>query len=305
MKTAFRKITYAKIDKPAVVEPGPAAILQWLEIDLLVVDDSYQRELKTQNWKAIRKIAGGFRWSMFSPVFVAPVEGGLYAIIDGQHRTHAAAICGFKQVPCQIVHMSQSEQAAAFAAVNGTVTQVTAHQVLKAALAANEPWAVNAAQIAKDGGGRLMSYNASAVMKKPGEIYGIKGFLEVIEQRPREAIVAAIKVLLGADGYRDNREIWESWCLCPLLLALSERPAAIQKPDFCRAFEDFDFWKLVEDDAKERAEARRHGRSHPPKSETLRTGVLGWVDKAFPARIALPSAGKAEIMDRIGAMKVG
>lgn len=150
---SYRKIAFSKADRPADLAPGPAAILQWIEIDLLVIDDSYQRELKQQNWKAIRKIASGFRWSMFSPVFVSPVEGGLYAIIDGQHRTHAAAICGFKQVPCQIVHMSRSEQAAAFAAVNGTVTQVTAHQVLKAALAANEKWAVDAAAIAAEGGG--------------------------------------------------------------------------------------------------------------------------------------------------------
>lgn len=303
MTIAYRKIAFSKIDRPDLLDPGPAAILQWLDIDLLVVDDSYQRELKAQNWKAIRKIASGFRWSMFSPVFVAPVEGGLYAIIDGQHRTHAAAICGFSQVPCQIVHMNHAEQAAAFAAVNGTVTQVTAHQVLKAALAAKEPWAVNAAEIASAGGGRLMPYNRSSIAKNPGEIYGIKGFLDVIEQRPRAAIIDALKTLMAADGYRDNRDIWENWCLTPMLLALTERPAAMQKPDFCRALEDFDFWQLVEDDAKERAEARRLNRNHPPKSETLRGGIIDWIDKTFPVRVALPAPDKADIMGRIGAIR--
>lgn len=285
---SYRKIAFSKIDSPADLTPGPVAILQWIEIDLLVIDDSYQRELKQQNWKNIRKIAAGFKWSMFSPVFVSPVEGGLYAIIDGQHRTHAAAICGFKQVPCQIVHMSRSEQAAAFAAVNGTVTQVTAHQVLKAALAAKEKWAVDAAAIAADGGARLMPYNRSSLFKKAGEIYGIKGFLAVIEQRPREAVVAALKVLSEAAGYNDNREIWENSVLQPILMGLAERPVALKNPDFVRAFEDFDFWKMVEADARERITARRLGKNHPPKSETIRAGLLGWIDKTFPTRMALP-----------------
>ena len=136
MGTAYRKIEFARVDRPADVAPGSAPQLAWLDIASLVVDESYQRDLKPQGWRAIRTIAAHFRWSMFSPVFVAPVEGGLYAIIDGQHRTHAAAICGFSQVPCQIVQMTRTEQAAAFAAVNGTVTQVSAGQIFKAALAA-------------------------------------------------------------------------------------------------------------------------------------------------------------------------
>jgi hypothetical protein len=95
---------------------------------------------------------------------------------------------------------------------------------------------------------------------------------------------------LSADGYRDNREVWENWALQPILMALSERQIALQNPDFVRAFEDFDFWKMVEEDAAERAAARRLGRSHPPKSETLRAGLVGWIDKAFPVRMALPAA---------------
>ncbi|QXZ79634.1 DUF6551 family protein [Rhizobium sp. L51/94] len=295
MTVAFRQISVSRIDAPKDIAPGPAAILQWLDVNLLVIDDHYQRELKPGNWKAIRKIAAGFRWSMFSPVFVSPVEGGFYAIIDGQHRTHAAAICGFSQVPCQIVHMSRAEQAAAFAAVNGTVTQVTAHQVLKAALAANEPWAVNAAAIATEGGARLMPFNRSSDAKRPGEIYGIKGFLDVIERRPRAAVVAALKALTTADGYRDNREIWESWALQPLLMALAERPEALQRSGFVGALESFDFWKLVERDATARTAARRSGQTHPPKSETLRTALIAWIDAATTDQASAQAAPTAHL----------
>ncbi|MDE3854861.1 ParB N-terminal domain-containing protein [Sinorhizobium meliloti] len=302
----MRKIEISRADLRADVEAGPAPILQWIDIATLVVDDSYQRDLKRANWTAIRRIASSFRWSMFSPVFVAPVEGGSYAIIDGQHRTHAAAMCGFSQVPCQIVQMTRTEQAAAFAAVNGRVTQVTVWQLFKAALAAGEGWAVTAQEIAKEGGCRILTYAKAATEKKPGEIYGIKGFVAVVEQRPRQHVVAALRMLKSANGYGDNQDAWDAWCLFPLLMALTERPAALANPGFQKALEGFDFWHLAERDHQERREKRRQGISHPPKSETLRAGVLDWIDKAFPQRVGAPPVlGKAAIMERVGAMKVG
>ena len=112
----MRHIDIGSQTRPERVDPGAAPILQWIDIADLVVDDTYQRDLGRGNWKAIRRIAVAFKWSRFSPVFVSPVEGGRYAVIDGQHRAHAAAICGFPQVPCQIVPMTLEEQAASFAA---------------------------------------------------------------------------------------------------------------------------------------------------------------------------------------------
>jgi ParB-like chromosome segregation protein Spo0J len=53
------------------------------------------------------------------------VEGGRFAIIDGQHRTTSAAILGIETVPCQIVIAEQTEQAAAFKAINGTITPIS------------------------------------------------------------------------------------------------------------------------------------------------------------------------------------
>lgn len=141
MSDKLRPVCIEKQSPVGDVDPGAAPMLQWLPISSLVVDDGYQRDLKAGNWKAIRRIAAAFSWSRFSPVFVAPVEGGLYAIIDGQHRTHAAALVGIDTVPCQIVQMDPREQAASFAAINGLVTKVTIWNIYKAALAAGEAWA--------------------------------------------------------------------------------------------------------------------------------------------------------------------
>jgi hypothetical protein len=53
---------------------------------------------------------------------VAPVEGGQFAIVDGQHRTTAAIRRGQKEVPCQVVQADRAKQAAAYAAVDGNIT---------------------------------------------------------------------------------------------------------------------------------------------------------------------------------------
>jgi hypothetical protein len=64
-------------------------------------------------------------WAKFSPVIVAPVEGGMFSIIDGQHRATAAMLRGIEKVPCEIVHIDRARQAEAFAAINGNITRVS------------------------------------------------------------------------------------------------------------------------------------------------------------------------------------
>ncbi|MBY2918885.1 ParB N-terminal domain-containing protein [Rhizobium leguminosarum] len=290
--SGYRKIEFSPVDRPERVTPGSAPILQWIDIANLVIDDSYQRELRRANWTSIRRIAANFRWAMFSPVFVSPVEGGVFAIIDGQHRTHAAAMCGFSQVPCQVVQMTREEQASSFATVNGAVTKVTPYHLLKAGLAAGEDWATGADAIAAEAGCRLMTYFGSKDAKKPGQIYGVSSFLKIVDKRPRAAVIAALKHLREAEGYGDNADFWDMSKLMPVVMALAERPRAMALPEFRAALEEFDFWELSDRDDAERTAARRRGIAHPPKSETMRAGILEWIDKTFPARLALPAAAE-------------
>jgi hypothetical protein len=135
-------------------EPGPAPMLTWLPVEKLIIDEAYQRPLGKSNWVAIEKIAANFQWSRFAPVLVAPIAGGLYAIIDGQHRTHAAAMCGITEVPAMAVQVGVEEQSRAFAWVNSQSIRVTQFHILKAALVAKEDWAVRA-EAAVAGGGAV------------------------------------------------------------------------------------------------------------------------------------------------------
>jgi len=272
--------------------PGPAPMLQWIDIALLVVDDSYQRELKSGNWQAIHRIASGFRWSRFSPVFVAPVEGGLYAIIDGQHRVHGAKMAGIESVPCQVVHMTREEQAAAFAAVNGDVTKVTAWHVFKAALAAGEPWAVEAASAASDAGCELMTSNVSSWTKQPKQIYAVSGFRKVLATHGRDRVVGALAAIARAEGYRDAPEAWEGGVLLPVLSACAQRPKAVAHGTaFVEFLEMWPLWDEMERIQRETKERIRKGLPYSGKNDQLETALIDAIDARFVERVLLPAHG--------------
>lgn len=293
-KQVFRKIVWKEGDKVSPVLPGPAPMLQWVKIADLVVDDSYQRDLKPGNWKAIKAIAADFKWSRFSPVFVAPVEGGKFAIIDGQHRTHAAAMCGFDQVPCQVVQMLHEEQAAAFAAVNGLVTKVTTWQIFKAALTAGEPWAVAMHKVADDAGCRVMTGNTSMFSKKPGEIYSVVRLRKMIDQHKAENVTKALAILRRADGFKEDAEYWDGSIIIPMIEALCERPPVLNNPAASAAVSDFDVFGAIDKIRQEVRERRVRGQPSIGVAEAFRAAFLAFLDRKMPARMALPGEHKTK-----------
>lgn len=172
--------------------PGPAPMLQWIALDRLVIDEAYQRPLGPANWRLIEKIAAHFQWSRFAPVLVAPTHGGLFALIDGQHRSHAAALCGLAEVPAMVVDATTEEQSRAFAWVNGQTVRVNQFQIFKAALTAREDWAVRADQAVSAAGCRLMSYNESGKNKMAGQLYCINLVRKLIEAGHDPYLTAAL-----------------------------------------------------------------------------------------------------------------
>src|ERR1700722_8255050 len=98
----LRPISADKFSIPlSAFHPGPVPMLQWVEVGELVIDSSYQRAIGRRGTINIKGIAENFDWSKFAPVIVAPVEGGKFAVVDGQHRTTAAMLRGVESVPCQ------------------------------------------------------------------------------------------------------------------------------------------------------------------------------------------------------------
>lgn len=204
--------------------PGPAPMLQWVPVDRLVIDEDYQRPLGRANWTAIQKIAANFAWSRFHPLLVAPIEGGRFAVIDGQHRAHAAMLCGIPEVPAVAVMVGVVEQAKAFAWVNSQAIRVSVFHIYKAALASGEDWAVRADAAVSAAGCRLMTLHASSAHKKPGEIYCLGVIRKAIEAGHDTAVTAALAAICEVPRLGGSAASFTDYLLQPWIGAVAAQP---------------------------------------------------------------------------------
>jgi hypothetical protein len=221
---SYRPIEIAdRVAKPRNVGPQPD--LEWLPLSKLVIDNDFQRPLARANWTTIQKIADAFNWSHFTPVVVAPVGDGRFSVIDGQHRSHAARLIGATDVPCMIVQLTVSQQADAFATINGQVTAVTPYHIYRAALVARAPWAIACQQVVADANARLMTFNKSSREKKPGEVYCVSLIRKHVEAGRGGMVTSVLKSLWAAPNFEDALT-WSATTLSPLLFVIQEHPRA-------------------------------------------------------------------------------
>ena len=244
---------------PLAEQPAPQ--LLWLKIADLVVDSRYQRPLNTGNWAAIRRIAKDFRWSRFSPVLVAPVEGGRYAVIDGQHRAHAAALCGIESSPAMVALVPPPEQALAFIEINTRQIRVGGHAVYRAALTAGEPWAIACCDAVAQAGCHLMTRNnVPKNDKKPGQIFAVGLIRNLVAAGHRRAVTEGLAALREFDP--DAVANFTDTLLAPWLSACAETPAT--RDDYLSALRAKRPWlvlsladRVAEDTKQPKAAARR------------------------------------------------
>lgn len=112
---------FNEINIPYLESIGEPFELEYVPIENLVFNDAYQRQIDNRGRRNIKKIVEGFQWGRFSPLIVAR-HGDDFAVIDGQHRSHAAALVGISHVPALVTEMTVQEQASAFSWINGSVT---------------------------------------------------------------------------------------------------------------------------------------------------------------------------------------
>jgi ParB-like nuclease domain len=189
----MRSISTENFEKPKSTGAGAVPMLQWLKIADLVVDPAYQRPIIGKGRQNVERIARAFRWSCFAPVVVSPVEGGKFAIIDGQHRTTSAAILGFDSVPCQIVIAGREEQAAAFKAINGITTPISRMALQAAALIAKEPSAVQIAHVCACADVELLRYPVPWDKQSPGQTMAIGAIARCLKQYGDATLITALQ----------------------------------------------------------------------------------------------------------------
>ncbi|CAA0096108.1 Uncharacterised protein [Starkeya nomas] len=180
---------------------GAAPMLQWIKIEQLRVDPSYQRDITAEGRRSLFSIARGFDWCKFAPVIVAPIEGGLYAVIDGQHRATAAALRKIESVPCEVVIADRAEQASAFAAINGQVTKVSSMSMYHARVSAGEKAAVECDEVCRAAEVTVLRYPVQATLMKRGETIAPNVILAAIARHGRDAVITALScVTQTSDG---------------------------------------------------------------------------------------------------------
>lgn len=269
---------------------GPAPLMQWLAISDLCVDDNYQRAITQSGKNAVRKIAQNFNWSYFTTLLVAPVEGGKFAIIDGQHRAHAAAICGIKEVPCQIVQADAMTQATAFAAVNGAVQNITILQVYKAALYSGESWALAVKRVADGAGVTVRTTNVSCTFRQSGDTAAVGGLRKMIGKHGEKIVGLALRVLMH-EPYNGRPEDLSRRNICALCEALGARPHWLKyQDDLFASFanEILHLDELYESVSRKRIQSRVLGNLPEPADVMLADEIIIGMDSVKKAQIALP-----------------
>lgn len=158
----------------SAIVKGDIGQLQTIPISQLFVDSEYQRAVSQGSVKNIKRICAQFDWSKFLPVIVTQ-DGDRFSIVDGQHRTTAAATIGIEAVPCYILSCTPAEAAAAFAAINGNVTPVQPIDLWFAELAAKKPEAIALQRV-------LDAASVKVTRKKEGFLAGETRSITVLQR---------------------------------------------------------------------------------------------------------------------------
>lgn len=220
--TYLREIQRPEASDLIPVADQPSPMLQWVEIAAMVIDDRYQRPINAGGWRTVRAIAEKFNWACFTPVLLAPIEGGQFAVIDGQHRVHAAAMCGIKSVPSMVVPIAATEQARAFLQVNTARTAMSQFNKFKAGLAAGEMWAIEADKAVRDAGCTLMRFTPSAKSREPGQILCVALVREMVSKGHAKAVTTTLTAIRAIDGGgASSILLYSDWLLNPLMKAVA------------------------------------------------------------------------------------
>lgn len=181
-------------------EPGAAPMLQWIKVEDLVVDDAYQRPIYGAGRSNVRRIAEDFRWSKFAPVIVAPVAGGKFAVIDGQHRATAAALIGIETVPAQVIIADQVEQAAAFKSINGQVTRMHKLALHHAAIASGDASAAELQAVCDAAGVTVLKYPKPVQSLEPGQTLALGAIVQGLKDFGRDTVITALQCVTETEN---------------------------------------------------------------------------------------------------------
>lgn len=183
---------------------GAKPRLEWLPVERLVVDHTYQRTVESaRSQLLIAKIARDFRWSLFQAAVVTAVGGGKYAVIDGQHRIEAAKRRAVDKVPAVVIEAASAAEAArAFVAANRDRVNINPLQIHHALLAAGDAGARRIKRVCDKAGVELLKTTIPSGSMKPGQTLAVGTINKTVGEFGEDITVAALALL--KDAYPDK-----------------------------------------------------------------------------------------------------
>lgn len=248
----FRAIDIAGFT-PATLRDQQAPTMMWADLGQMVIDERYQRAISTAGRRAIQRIADDWDWTKYQPVLVAATPDGRLAVVDGQHRAHAAAVAGLTSLPAMVVPMTPSQQAAAFTSINTSRIRLSGANVFKGKLASGDPVAVEAARLCEAAGCRLMTYNATAISRRPGDVFAHGLILKMVEDGEGAVVEVGLRAIRqseqGSDEVADSdgfaRRVYDAAILKPWFMALAQSQLFLRLP-LSDIFDDIEWDDLAE-----------------------------------------------------------
>jgi hypothetical protein len=238
-------------DEHTIVAPGRTLLVGSAENQRRHPLPTYQREISRAGSINVERIAEYFEWAKFSPVIVAPVEGGMFSIIDGQHRATAAMLRGIEKVPCEIVHIDRARQAEAFAAINGNITRVSAQVVYYARLTGKDPEAEEMARVLSAAEVTVCRGAKTLRTMKRGETNAVGAISKLPNKCGPETVISALQCITQTGS--GNPGFLRAMIMEPLCVVLHRNPKWRDSGErLLREMDSFDFIEAWDAAVKER-----------------------------------------------------
>lgn len=172
---------------PADLAPVAGAAPFFADADprTLLIDEAYQRGLSARGIRLIRGMVERWDWSKFKPPVVTETDDGKRFAIDGQHTAIAAASHPeIETIPIQVIAAGTvAKRAEAFLGHNRDRIAVTALQLHRAMVAANDPVSVTIDRVAAATGARILATPPPTGIFAVGETIALGSVRNLIEKR--------------------------------------------------------------------------------------------------------------------------
>jgi hypothetical protein len=174
--------------------------LEWVALEQLRVDRTYQRNLSERSVTLIRRIVREFDWARCRPAVGVRTDYGCVELLDGQHLATAAATHGgIEAIPVLIVEARPlASKAADFVSLNRDRVAMTPIAVFRAELASGDPVAKAVVDGLSKVGGKLLERPQVNRAFEIGETISVGALKQIAVAKGKNGVARVVDVLIKA-----------------------------------------------------------------------------------------------------------